>query len=349
MNGNPPVSGTVRVAASVAATLVVFALLAAAALPAALAALLTGTSTGTGVSTAARADIPPRYLTLYQQAAATCPGLGWAVPAAIGKLESDHGRSTEPGVTAGENAKGARGPMQFQAATFAVYARPLPPGGVDPPSPYDAPDAVYAAVRKLCHDATSSTNGAPEDAATPGVVASDAGLRAALYAYNHSDDYVRAVLAQAALYATGPSSATTAGNGYPSERATVADPSGTGGHVTPRTATLYRSLAALGAIREGATCWDPHLQNPDSDHPRGKACDVFFRPHDSADVARGWDTARRLVAQHAAFGVHYLIWQGLIWSVEHPTWATYHSPIYGCPNPHNLTGCHFDHIHISLY
>jgi len=47
--------------------------------------------------------------------------------------------------------------------------------------------------------------------------------------------------------------------------------------------------------------------------------------------------------------VHYVIWQGLIWSTEHPAWATYRSPIYGCPNPHNLTGCHYDHIHVSLY
>ena len=126
------------------------------------------------------------------------------------------------------------------------------------------------------------------------------------------------------------------------------DPSGTGGHVTPRTAALYRALAAAGATREGATCWDPHLQNPDSDHPRGKACDLFFRPHDPADVARGWTVAHWLIAHQADYGVHYLIWQGLIWSTEHPTWTTYRSTIYGCPNPANLTGCHYDHIHFSL-
>ena len=40
--------------------------------------------------------------------------------------------------------------MQFLPATFAGHARPVPPGGVDPPSPYDPVDAVHAAARYLC-------------------------------------------------------------------------------------------------------------------------------------------------------------------------------------------------------
>ena len=47
--------------------------------------------------------------------------------------------------------------------------------------------------------------------------------------------------------------------------------------------------------------------------------------------------------------MHYVIWQGHIWSTETPAWTTYHSTIYGCPNPANLTGCHYDHIHVSLF
>ena len=105
----------------------------------------------------------------------------------------------------------------------------------------------------------------------------------------------------------------------------------------------------MGATREGATCWDPHPQNPDSDHRIGKACDLFFRPHDPTDVARGWTVAHWLTTHQADDGVHYVIWQGLIWSAEHPTWTTYRSTIYGCPNPANLTGCHYNHIHFSAY
>ena len=291
------------------------------------AAVLGGPS---AASTAALTDIPPGYLRLYQQAAGgDCPGMDWTVLAAIGKIESDHGRSPLPGVTTGHNEAGAGGPMQLLAPTFATIAarHTLPPGGARPPSRYDPADAVHAAAFDL-YD-----HGAPTD------------LPAAIYAYNHSPTYVADVLTQADRYRqTGPIRTT-----WPVEQPTVADPSGTGGHVTPRTAVLYHALAATGAVSEGATCWDPHLQNPDSDHPRGQACDVFFHPHDPADVARGWNLARLLAAGQAGYGVHYLIWQGLIWTAEHPSWTTYRSPIYGCPNPNNLIGCHYNHVHISLY
>ena len=128
------------------------------------------------------------------------------------------------------------------------------------------------------------------------------------------------------------------------------DPSGTGGHVTPRTEhPLPTPSPTSGAIPDGATCWDPHLQNPDSDHPRGQACDLFFRPRDPADVARGWHVAPWLTTDQAVYGVHYLIWQGTHLDRRTPAWTTYHSPIYGCPNPANLTGCHYDHVHFSLF
>lgn len=108
-------------------------------------------------SALARSEIPPDYLGLYQRAALTCPGLDWTVLAAIGKVESDHGRSTLPGVRNGSNTAGAQGPMQMLPATFAAYdhpvdADPLPtePGGATPPSPYNPTDAIYAAARYLC-------------------------------------------------------------------------------------------------------------------------------------------------------------------------------------------------------
>ena len=66
--------------------------------------------------------IPAEMLTLYQAAAATCPGLPWTVLAAIGTVESDNGQSTMPGVHSGANGAGAEGPMQFLPASFAEYA-----------------------------------------------------------------------------------------------------------------------------------------------------------------------------------------------------------------------------------
>ncbi|HTZ44886.1 MAG TPA: NlpC/P60 family protein [Jatrophihabitans sp.] len=76
--------------------------------------------------------------------------------------------------------------MQFEPATFAEYDQPIPEGGANPPSPYDPTDAIYAAARMLC------ANGARDGA----------DLHAAIYAYNHSDTYVNAVLAAAASYGT---------------------------------------------------------------------------------------------------------------------------------------------------
>src|SRR4051812_27697341 len=47
-------------------------------------------------SSVAIADIPSNYLVLYQQSAARY-GIDWAVLAAIGKLECDHGRNEAAG------------------------------------------------------------------------------------------------------------------------------------------------------------------------------------------------------------------------------------------------------------
>jgi len=132
-------------------------------------------------SAAATTTVPPAMLALYQQAATTCPGLPWMVLAAIGTIESDNGESAAPGIQSGANAAGAEGPMQFEPATFAEYDEPVPPGGADSPSPYDATDAVYAAARELC------ANGARDGA----------DLEAAIFSYNHSEAYVTEVLALA--------------------------------------------------------------------------------------------------------------------------------------------------------
>ncbi|HZU80415.1 MAG TPA: lytic transglycosylase domain-containing protein [Acidimicrobiales bacterium] len=141
-----------------------------------------GAVVGGAAPTGAAGPAPPAAMTaLYRAAAATCPGLPAAVLAAIGTIESDNGASTLPGVHSDANPAGAEGPMQFEAATFAEYALPVPPGGADPPTPYDPVDAVYAAARLLC------ANGA----------AGGRDLADAIFSYNHSSDYVRAVLALA--------------------------------------------------------------------------------------------------------------------------------------------------------
>jgi len=161
-------------------------------------AVLGGTSTpGSGPSettpsAAAVADIPADYLALYQRAVASCPVLDWAVLAAVGKIESDHGRAPLPGVRSEENPAGAGGPMQFLQPTFddLTTTHPPPPGGAHPPSRYNSHDAIYSAAAYLC------------DA---GAARGD--IRRALLAYNHSDAYVTDVLDQATRYHGPPNPA----------------------------------------------------------------------------------------------------------------------------------------------
>ncbi|MFF4501586.1 NlpC/P60 family protein [Streptomyces sp. NPDC001401] len=149
-----------------------------------IAALLGGLSSGGSVAASpsrhALADIPAYMLALYQRAAPECPGLSWAVLAAIGKVETDHARHPTMVSTAG-----AIGPMQFLPSTFRSYAYPVPPGGKKPPTPWDPVDAVYAAARLLC--ANGAKNGK--------------NLRRALWHFNHSDAYVNQVLKIANGYA----------------------------------------------------------------------------------------------------------------------------------------------------
>jgi peptidoglycan DL-endopeptidase CwlO len=133
----------------------------------------------------ARADIPADYLTWYTGAAQTCPGLPWPVLAGIGKVESDHGRSGLPGVHAGANAAGAEGPMQFLPGTFGKFAVNADPG--QPASPYEPADAIYTVARMLCAD---------------GARGGSAGLKRAIFAYNHAGWYVSEVMSWAGKYAT---------------------------------------------------------------------------------------------------------------------------------------------------
>ena len=86
-----------------AATVCALAVLCAGAAGAGIASLLGGASPPSATATG---TIPAAMLTLYQQAALTCPGLPWTVLAAIGTIESANGTSTLPGVHSGLNAAG---------------------------------------------------------------------------------------------------------------------------------------------------------------------------------------------------------------------------------------------------
>lgn len=95
-------------------------------------------------------DVPAAYLRLYRAAAKT-HRVDWRILAAIGKNESDHGRSRAPGVLSGLNfARCCAGPMQFCTTrscgnTWSAYA--VDGNGDGRRSVYDPADAIPAAAR----------------------------------------------------------------------------------------------------------------------------------------------------------------------------------------------------------
>ncbi|MEW9530247.1 lytic transglycosylase domain-containing protein [Microbispora sp. NPDC049125] len=121
---------------------------------------------------------PESYLELYHRAAAVCPGLSWTVLAAIGQVESGHGRNNGP------SSAGALGPMQFMPSTWKAYGVDGDGDGIA--DIWSAYDAVPSAAKYLC--------------ANGGGLGGEK-LRKSVWFYNHSWDYVNKVLSLADAYA----------------------------------------------------------------------------------------------------------------------------------------------------
>jgi hypothetical protein len=92
---------------------------------------------------------------------------------------------------------------------------------------------------------------------------------------------------------------------------------------------------------------DERPDNPDSDHPTGRAVDVMIEDWAGAGNAHGWQVAEWVVANATGLGVHYVIWDAQIWSVEDAPagWQPYSHPS-GRSSP---TLDHRDHVHVSVY
>lgn len=103
---------------------------------------------------------PPAELLSHYRAAEKEFGVGWEYLAAI------HLSETRMGRIRGTSPAGAQGPMQFLPATWAAYGQ----GDIEDPR-----DAVRAAARYL------RASGAPGN------------MSRALFAYNRSEAYVRAI------------------------------------------------------------------------------------------------------------------------------------------------------------
>ncbi len=121
--------------------------------------------------------IPPFLLPIYQ-AAGTAYGIPWQVLAAINEVETDYGRDLSV------SSAGAEGWMQFLPSSWATYGVDANGDGYE--DPYNPADAVFAAARYL-----AAAGGAQH-------------IRAAIFSYNHSQEYVESVMLRAQLLGGTP-------------------------------------------------------------------------------------------------------------------------------------------------
>lgn len=264
-------------------------------------ALSSGVRGSVVAASAASSDIPAVALAAYQRAATVIDTadpschLDWTLLAAVGRVESDHGRTgggalgadgvATPAVVGPVlNGRGGRmriadtdggsydgdtrfdhavGPLQLLPSTWSVIS--VDADGDGRRDPQDVDDASLAAAVYLC----SGT----DDLATA------AGQRAALLRYNHSASYVSTVLAVAGAYGSSEGFFGAVPAGYVVARSvdpTVIDPAvvadasdptapAASGHRKHRHATVAATAAATAAS-EPATA---HPAQP----PAGAATD----------------------------------------------------------------------------
>lgn len=266
--------------------------------------------------------IPTEVLALYQQAADRYR-LPWPLLAGVGMAETNHGRLTAT------SSAGAQGLMQFLPATFNTY-------GVDADGDGNATitndaDSIFSAANYL------AASGANEP---------DAGIRRALYAYNHATWYLNDVLTYTAHYA-----------GEACQREVGPRPDSPAGACPPSGSPAERGLqpSALRALRcvRKAFPWLSSMggvgDRPNtSDHPAGRAVDFMIPNWNTTDGnARGWQLAHWLQANAATLNVKYLIYDDKVWRAYRPDagWTPYTHPKGPTSNP---TLRHLDHVHLSV-
>jgi peptidoglycan DL-endopeptidase CwlO len=150
-------------------------------------------------SQSAANSIPADYLAWFRHVGSQY-GVPWVILAGIGKVESDDGQSTLPGVHSGWNAFGAAGPMQIGvtgAAGNTWGGAPVHPAsekvnGVATDETGDGIASVYVPADAIA--------GAAKYLLEHGVLDN---VQQAIFAYNHLESYVQTVLSWADLYARG--------------------------------------------------------------------------------------------------------------------------------------------------
>lgn len=331
------------------------------------------------VATTNAAAMPANAVALLPEVqrivSATCPELpvawlvaqvevesGWneraySIAGAAGLVQMMRGSWAEAGGSLGGWPAGGRpvvghavwepvGHLEIAVPWMCVNLRTISQHVADTDKPLTALEAMAVCHVAGCSRVTGSESGIPQ----PGEAGCDAACSATV------TDYVaRITLLYAAYSRSGPGGDTDGtlpaapspyigvGGGC------VVDDPTTSGCLTPAAAHLYEQVrVAFGAWAWGVSCWDLHLWNPSSDHPRGRACDytvgrIGDHPSDDDEVV-GWQLADWLTTHAEALRVRYVIWQGQIWQAS-GGWRPYDGG--GVYDPADPTGGHYDHIHVS--
>lgn len=139
-----------------------------------------GTAVGSEFRTNPPRSIPSDMLGHYKAAGAKY-GVPWQLLAGIGMAETVHGRNKS------DSYVGAQGPMQFMPPTFAQYG--VDGNGDGRKDVRDPADSVFSAANYLASSGAAGKG--PK------------GIRDAIWAYNHSQEYINSVLSYTRHYAGG--------------------------------------------------------------------------------------------------------------------------------------------------
>jgi len=169
----------------------------------------------------------PLFLLPVYKAAAVQYGVPWQILAAINEIETNYGSDLSV------STAGAVGWMQFMPSTWLQYGvDALNAGYADP---YNPVDSVFAAARYL-RAAGAATN-----------------LKAAIFAYNHSEEYVSSVLLRAKLIGAYPTSVVATLTGLIDGRLPV-----TGKRLSWSTLQVAPSSAPVSSATAGAAAIAGH-------------------------------------------------------------------------------------------
>jgi cell wall-associated NlpC family hydrolase len=214
----------------------------------------TTTASQPKASTAAADSIPATYLTWFQKVGQQY-NVPWTILAGIGKVESDDGRTSLPGVNNASNSFGAAGPMQIgiggasgnqwggtatHPASEVVSGVATDEDGNGTASVYDPADAIAGAAKYLI------AHGVQQN------------VQAAIFAYNHADWYVEEVLSWASTYAEG---GFTVDNGT-QDNGTVVAAAGVGGQSCTGSGQLASFSAPNALVGEAVSYAQEQLGKP---------------------------------------------------------------------------------------